>query len=371
MAPSPASAPKLNIPSSKSSVKVSIIDTTTRLDKLDAHQFLTPHHPVYCVVAGPAYSFLIEHESGTKILFDLGVRKDWENMAPSIVDRLKSGPAEIAIEKNTSEILTEHGLELSSIKDIIWSHRHFDHQGDPSTFPSSTSLTVGPGFKDVIGPGYPEKKDSGATSDAWAGRELIELNFETDKRKTQVDQYKAIDYFGDGSFYLLETPGHTNDHICGFARTKATGSPENDEFILMGGDIAHHGGEFRPTRYLPIPEKVEPDPRRQPWSGGYAPGEIFAKTNIAHTGDKQYSKPYFKPAPGFPDNNEQAQWSIDVLMEFDGRDNIFPVCAHDASLLGVLEFFPKSANDWKTKGWKREGLYRYLADLNSENEKKS
>lgn len=30
-----------------------------------------------------------------------------------------------------------------------------DHSGDPSTFPGSTALVVGPGFKEALLPGYP------------------------------------------------------------------------------------------------------------------------------------------------------------------------------------------------------------------------
>jgi hypothetical protein len=35
------------------------------------------------------------------------------------------------------------------------SHWHFDHTGDPSGFPPSVDLIVGPGFKDAFLPGYP------------------------------------------------------------------------------------------------------------------------------------------------------------------------------------------------------------------------
>ena len=35
------------------------------------------------------------------------------------------------------------------------SHSHLDHVGDPSTFPNSTTLVVGPGFHDIFLPGYP------------------------------------------------------------------------------------------------------------------------------------------------------------------------------------------------------------------------
>ncbi len=35
-----------------------------------------------------------------------------------------------------------------------------DHTGDPSLFPKSADLVVGPGFKEAFMPGYPAKKDS-------------------------------------------------------------------------------------------------------------------------------------------------------------------------------------------------------------------
>lgn len=62
------------------------------------------------------------------------------------------------------------------------------------------------------------------------------------------------DFFSDGRFYLLAAPGHTHDHICGFARTS------KDEFFFLGGDIAHHACEFRLTTYLPLPAEINPSP---------------------------------------------------------------------------------------------------------------
>jgi hypothetical protein len=38
------------------------------------------------------------------------------------------------------------------------SHWHFDHTGDPSTFPSTTEIVVGPGFKEAMLPTYPENE---------------------------------------------------------------------------------------------------------------------------------------------------------------------------------------------------------------------
>ena len=46
-----------------------------------------------------------------------------------------------------------------------------------------------------------------------------------------IGEFAAMDFFGDGSFYLLDTPGHTLGHMCGLARTTPT------TFILTGGEV--------------------------------------------------------------------------------------------------------------------------------------
>jgi hypothetical protein len=82
--PTASSLPPLNIPPSNAVVKVSVIDTTTHVKGLPTSLFFEPAIKGYDVLDCPAYCFLIEHEaSGKKLLFDLGVPKDWRNgLAP-------------------------------------------------------------------------------------------------------------------------------------------------------------------------------------------------------------------------------------------------------------------------------------------------
>jgi hypothetical protein len=54
---------------------------------------------------------------------------------------------------------------------------------------------------------------------------------------------------------------------------------------------------------------------------------------------------------------------VDAVQPFDANDNVFTAIAHDASLADVVDFFPNSANEWKAKGWKREGHWRFLSDF--------
>ncbi|KAI1395397.1 hypothetical protein F4819DRAFT_505660 [Hypoxylon fuscum] len=364
MVPTPIPAPPLDIPASKTTVKVSIIDSTGRLGKIPTSLFFEPPIPGYDFWSAPSYCFLIEHgPSGHKLLYDLGLRKDPDNHPPA-VKKLVDGWA-LTADKDVADVLVENGVALVDIKDIFWSHRHFDHNGDPSLFPPTTNLIVGPGFKKMVGEGYPGTEDSIVTSSAWEGRKFIELDFESDKRATQVDRWKAIDWFGDGSFYLLQSPGHTVDHISALARTKLApqSSMGKDEFIFIGGDVAHHGGELKPNLFSPIPAEIAPDPRLAPYAGGCCPGEYYAQYNRRHEGDARWNGTVFTTANGFLDDPEKAAWSLGVVEEFDAHDNVFVVFAHDDTLLDVVDFYPKDATDWKEKGWKREGYWRFLESI--------
>ncbi|KAI4216357.1 MAG: hypothetical protein LQ351_001367 [Letrouitia transgressa] len=188
-----------------STVVVHIIDSTSRLQGIPTAIFMEPSIKGFEELRCPAYSFLIEHpDDGRKLLFDLGVRKDWENLAPTIQKNISHWNAKVIVEKGVAEILEEGGVGPQEVEAIIWSHYHWDHTGDPSTFPPSTDLIVGPGFKKAMLPGWPANPDSPIRESDYEGRNLREIPFATD---LQMGGCRAFDFFGDGSFYLLDTPG--------------------------------------------------------------------------------------------------------------------------------------------------------------------
>ncbi|KAG8710777.1 hypothetical protein FRC11_004142 [Ceratobasidium sp. 423] len=351
--PSPVTPPPLNIPTSDHVVKLSIIDTTTRMNALGSSMFFEPAIKGHEHLSAPAYGFLIENESGTKILFDMGVPQKWENTAPVMVDLIRKLDWDISVTKNVSDILVEHGIALDSISTIIWSHFHWDHTGDPSLFPPTTSLTVGPGFKTAMLPGYPTNPDSPILESAYKDRELVEIAFDQSP-ELHIGQFRALDYFGDGSFYLLDSPGHAVGHICGLARTTP------DTFVFLGGDICHHSGEMRPTEYLPLPESITPNPFPGKVKGIACPGSVLLELHPKHSA----TEPFYRiSSQGASSDPPEAQKSLDKSMDFDCYENVFTIIAHDAELLDVVDFFPKTLNDWKARGYREKGLWKFVGDF--------
>lgn len=251
-----ASAPRpyLRIPESANTVDVSIIDTTSSIKGVDAWKFMSPSFPGHEYLATPCFSFLIEHPAQDRsLVFDLGIRKDWWNYSPFLTNRFKNGGYVINVEKSVREILEENGFDATKLEAVVWSHWHFDHIGNVSEFEKSTALIVGPGFEKNLLPAYPTNPDSALLESDFEGRNLVELQMSSD---LWIGEMEAVDYFGDGSLYFLNSPGHAHGHICALARVTA----DPPSFILMGGDSYHHAGELRPSPYMPLPSNVEPNP---------------------------------------------------------------------------------------------------------------
>ena len=330
---------------------------------IDPKLFWHPPLKDFPGVNAPTYCFLISHGTA-QIVFDLGVRTDWENLPPRIVS-LRKATTTITSGSSVASVLDSHNrsnlnIRSADISSVIWSHNHFDHTGDPSTFPASTELVVGPGVRDLSWPGWPSDQEAGVLDSDIIGRKVREINFSADN-PLKIGSFDAFDFFGDGSFYLLDAPGHAQGHICGLART--TASPNS--FVFMGADACHHPGVLRPTEFLPLPRSITPTPlsfsmNTADKTRSECPGSMLQTLSPG----RSPTTPFFQVArsPLFSDHDAAIE-TVRKIQELDASAEILVVLAHDLSLRERLPLFPETVNDWMKLGLKEATRWSFCGDF--------
>jgi hypothetical protein len=181
----------------------------------------------------------------------------------------------------------------------------------------------------------------------------------------KIGQFAAFDYFDDGSFYLLNAPGHAIGHMTGLVRTTPT------TFMLLGADSCHFAGSLRPSQYIPLPANLDsatvgldayfPNP---------CPCSMFADCHPAPTAEEKRTTPYYTasktPGSAYVDP-EAANQTVRGTMEFDASPDVFVCLAHDPSLFDILPLLNQKpdnqVNNWKEKGYKDMSRWRFLNEL--------
>jgi glyoxylase-like metal-dependent hydrolase (beta-lactamase superfamily II) len=182
-------------------------------------------------------------------------------------------------------------------------------------------------------------------------RNLREIRFDGSDA-FQIGKFPAIDYFGDGSFYFLDSPGHAIGHLCALART--TVNPPT--FILMGGDICHDPGIFRPSEYLPVPSSISPNPLNLESEIPFCPGSAFEE--LQHSRGRKPTDSLYDMC--FGHDIPLAKKTRDHLQELDCHEDIFTIIAHDSAVRDGVDHFPESLNAWKERGWGNKTRWTWL-----------
>ena len=210
------------------------------------------------------------------------------------------------IPKDAHDLLLEGPVEPDDIDSIILSHLHFDHVGDCTTFPAA-KIIAGPGSRRATTPGWPVSEKSPFSSSILQHDGYSELLWP--QHSIPIGSFTTtLDYFGDGSFYLLDAPGHMPGHIAGLALI----SPGH--WVFFGGDCCHHRALLDGIR--PI------------------------STTCGPTGPS-----------GFHKDSSTASETIDKIRELEATGSVFVALAHDHILDGVIPVYPHSLNGWEGSSW--------------------
>ncbi|KAA8652814.1 hypothetical protein EYZ11_012332 [Aspergillus tanneri] len=208
----------------------------------------------------PSMSFLLQHpRSGMKILFDLGLRRNLDDYPHNIHPHLKTRQP-IHTVPDVRESLLQGGLDSRDIDVAILSHVHYDHVGTPRDFTRATFI-VGYGTNDLLLHGMNYHSAAHFEKDLLPPLRTVELPNPSDMPaytgavahslppmlgldrvvpevshswKPLPPFDNAIDVFGDGLLYIVDSPGHLQGHLNVLARVAEA------RWVYLAGDACHH-----------------------------------------------------------------------------------------------------------------------------------
>lgn len=197
----------------------------------------------------PSLAFLIVHTDNntgkkTKTIFDLGLRRETENYIAPIRQHLTTRqPLDTSLDVRQS--LLNGGVHPQDISNVIVSHVHWDHTGTPADYPEA-QFWVGSGALDVLANGLGgHLGHQHFESELFSGVDVKEFPSPprdsdaagNDKGEEggwqKVGDFLLYDFMGDGSIYIVDSPGHLPGHVNLLARL----GPKR--WIYLVGDACH------------------------------------------------------------------------------------------------------------------------------------
>jgi len=200
----------------------------------------------------PSMCFLIEHPgpdtgSVTRVVFDLGIKRDLTKYAQPATQHHITTRQPVYCSADARSSLLNGGLDpATDIDYVILSHIHWDHIGLPSDYPRSQFI-VGSGTLYILengAPCYPrERIESGALPVdqtvelppvPGSDRTHMAAATQTGHRWQRISTLPhAVDFFGDGSLWIVDAPGHIHGHVNVVLRVA------EGKWVYLGGDCCH------------------------------------------------------------------------------------------------------------------------------------
>ncbi|KAM3548220.1 hypothetical protein ARSEF4850_009539 [Beauveria asiatica] len=208
-------------------------------------------------------SLIIHKSSNTYLWFDMGVSHDLSQYPPEIQRNqhsvFKAQPApntivedakSVGVDPKTVQYLIPRYVKVESNPptrlsiSFPRSHAHWDHVYPMgSSFPNAKFL-CGPGTLKAAAKSWPDHPDSFFDGRIWNPEraelpiEEIPTAKEAPAKWCRIGPFEnGYDFFGDGSLWLVQAPGHFPGNLAALVRTKNRNGERR--WVVLGGDCMH------------------------------------------------------------------------------------------------------------------------------------
>ncbi|KAF8857438.1 hypothetical protein BDZ45DRAFT_674731 [Acephala macrosclerotiorum] len=220
---------------------------------LPEHLFITNAAPEKRTTV-PSLAFIIRHPSSSKnlpsrstnLVFDLSLKRDFTKYRTAQQHHASQRQPTVSSPDAAASLLAGGVDPEKDIDNVILSHVHWDHVGTPGDFPNSR-FVVGSGTLHLLANGagllYPaelfnhdelpfdrtyELPPSSTSDSEKAAKQQTDHIW-----KPLADFPAVVDFFGDGSVYIVDSPGHLIGHVNLLARISSS------KWVYLGGDCCH------------------------------------------------------------------------------------------------------------------------------------
>ncbi|MCB1139987.1 MAG: MBL fold metallo-hydrolase [Leptospiraceae bacterium] len=182
------------------------------------------------------YFFVLDHPKQGRFLIDTGMgqvfRQPADEWPISSIIQSQMNMDTLKIRTTTEEWLKNQNRKIQG---VFLTHMHMDHILGAGDIDSAVPFYTGP--REATSTSFLNMFVRGTTDDLLEGKHLVELRFPAaaqpaEPTTSEQEPLQIIDFFGDGSLFLIHVPGHTPGSMAFLINGK-------DGIHLVLGDTCH------------------------------------------------------------------------------------------------------------------------------------
>lgn len=183
------------------------------------------------------YFFAVHHTQAGLHIIDTGLgrvfQKSPESWPVSSMVRSQMNMESLKPGTITGDWLEKKDREL---KGVLLTHMHLDHIMGSGDIPEEVPFYTGP--EEASDRAFLNLFVQGTTDDILGNRDLVEIDFQGREPSPVAEELAVLDFFGDGSMYVLHVPGHTAGSLAFLINAR-------DGLHLVAGDTCHTSWGWR------------------------------------------------------------------------------------------------------------------------------